>query len=95
MTFIGNMRHDDMVACDLANFGNIGDAGDIKRARKLGADLCGIAVDGHLSANDEAGVSNMFDAKRKRIAGGKSVGAGKSAVREQHAGICPACHAVA
>ena len=77
MALIGNMRHDDVVACDLANFGNIGDAGDIKRARKLGADLRGIAVDGHLSANDEVGVSNMFDAKRKRVAGGKSVGAGK------------------
>ena len=71
------------VRIDVQKLGHIGDAGDIKRACKLGSDLRRVAVDGHLAAHDEVRGADLFDAQRERVGRGERIGAGKGAVGEQ------------
>ena len=69
---------------DIFDFFNVAELGDIELFGDLGTDLCGIAVDGLTSAEDEITSADVFGTAAERIAGGEGIGTGECAVGDQN-----------
>ena len=74
---------------------HIGHAGDAQRTGDFRADLRGVPVHGHLSAEDEISRRHVRQPAGQGVRGGQGIGAGKGAVGEKNALVRPAGDRVA